>query len=640
MTSLERRVAAAESRASTRKPSSAPSPAEPLHVMDFVTNSVFLDLSVYPLQALLIKLTNLSPELLTDYDREVLANLSDFTVEHEGDRAAYVGSRGVSPDWEARIQACRAKGLTSFSEIALVGRRGGKGFLAAILVAWRLWGLLLLGDPQERLGISPGKPLHIPVVGSSATQAKRDAFGDIRHLLTSDPCFRPFVGACTAGQVTLLTPAQLAGGSVAGRDEGLLRISAHPTTETSVRGLAAPVLVLDEFAHQVGAGSTADSTAIYTAARPALAQFEAPVVIQTSSPWEKTGKFFDTYSAGLKVDPISGKPTHPEIFFAQLESWTMYEDWAKAASIPMWPGGPTFKPLPRAIITKAALAPQELLDPVSFAVEYRAQWAAAVNAYLPKWRSVFDPYKGARLEQQDHGKLGVTYVAHADPSRSGANFGFAVGHLDVGDDGVPHVVYDVLHVWRPQDYPDHVVNYVEVTDEIYDYATRFPMSDITFDQFNSAGSIDELRQRFDDANLPRTPRVHERTATAPHNWKSAEIFKSATNLGLIHAPWHELAAAELEHLQVVGQKVDHPTTGPIRSKDLADCMIGVAYTLLAERHEALFAQLAGLRLRASLAGPATYQDPGEGLSQFTRSQGARARAARQYNPARGRWRGR
>lgn len=609
MTSLERRIAAVEAKASSATAIRAARPAVPLNVIDFATSPDFLNIKLYPVQALLIKLITLALDLLTHYDLQVLEEETDFVIERDDRRVAYAGTRGVTPDWRERIQSCRDGGLSSFTEVVLVlGRRGGKGFVAAVLVAWRIWELLLMDNPQERLGISGGKALHIPVVGSSSGQAKRDAFGDVRYLLTTAPCFKPFLGSCTDTQVTLLTPQQLADGALVGRSKGLIRVSAHPTTGTAVRGLAAPVIVLDEFAHQAGAGSTSDSATIYKAARPALAQFRDPMVIQTSSPWEKTGQFFQTYKAGLELDPASGAPAHPEIFVAQLDSWTAYRDWHRAESIPMWPGGPAFAALTGAIITKAGLEPQFLLDPESAKVEYGAQWAAAVNAYLPRWRSIFEPYKGMRLEQQERGSLGEVYVMHCDPARSGANFAMAIGHLEVDADGISHVVFDVLHVWRPQDFPDQVINYVTVIDELFDYATRFPLSDITFDQFNSAGAIDTLRQRIAETHFPRRPRIFERTATAPHNWKSAEIFKSAVNLDLIRAPLHELAAQELEHLQIVGQRVIHPTTGPVRSKDLADAMMGVTFSLLEERYEALFSHLATLRLGASQPGPGAGQD--------------------------------
>ena len=641
MSSLERRIGAAESRATSRKSTRPPRPPVPENIIDFATNPLFLGLRLYPVQALLLKLITLSAHLLTDYDREVLPKLTDFMVERDDRRTAYVGTRGVSPDWESRIERCTDAGLSSFTEVALVlGRRGGKGFIAAILVAWRIWNLLMQENPQVQLGMSPGKALHIPVIGSSSRQAKRDAFGDIQFLLASSPCFAPYLGSCSDKEVTLLTPAQFTKGATVGKTQGLIRVSAHPTTDSAVRGLAAPVLVLDEFAHQDGAGSTSDGSTIYKAARPAASQFEDAMILQTSSPWEKDGQFYATYLAGLELDPTSEEPVHPKIFVAQLESWTMYQDWEMAASTPMWPGGPNFPALDRAIITEASLAPQLLMDPESYLVEYAGQWASSGNRYLPKWKMAFAPYNGAVLEQQEVGLLGSVYAMHCDPSRSGANYGLAIGHLEWDDLGFPHVIFDVLRVWRPQDFPGNTVDYVEVVEEIWSYITKFPLSDVTFDQWNSAGAIDTLRKRIRETHLPRKPQVHERTATAPHNWRSAEIYKTANSLGLIHAPRHELAELELEHLQLVGQRVDHPTTGPVRTKDLADAMFGVVYSLLSG-HEALFEQLASLQLHASGPGlrgqqQQERQDPREGLSGFGQSRRDFRRQQLGRGPARGR----
>jgi hypothetical protein len=114
---------------------------------------------------------------------------------------------------------------------------------------------------------------------------------------------------------------------------------------------------------------------------------------------------------------------------------------------------------------------------------------------------------------------------------------------------------------------------------------------------------------------------------------------------------------ELEHLKVTGQRVDHPTTGRVRHKDIADALINVVYTLIGEDWDATFERLAGLQLHASQSlNPTSPPSPSPSPSTPSRSDdetifarlGARSSSSRApgasgasgYNPARGDRRGR
>lgn len=236
----------------------------------------------------------------------------------------------------------------------------------------------------------------------------------------------------------------------------------------------------------------------------------------------------------------------------------------------------------------------ERANPDTFRVERLSQWASALNAYLDlrKIEAMFGPWRGRILEMQHQGILGTTYVAHGDPSKSGANFGFAIAHLEGPDEnGYMHVVFDHLGAWQPQDYEDATIDYIMVEAEIISLARRFMPSDLTFDQFNSAGMIQRIQMALNQMNLPKRTMVYERTATAPVNWRMAETFKTALNMGLIHAPYFELAELELRFLQLTAsQRVDHPTSGPVQTKDVADAMFNVVYHLIGEQMGAFLKQ--------------------------------------------------
>lgn len=108
-------------------------------------------------------------------------------------------------------------------------------------------------------------------------------------------------------------------------------------------GPSALLLLLDEFAHVQGAGSTADSIEIFNAATPALAQFRDDVLtIQTSTPWGRTGQLFRSYSQALAITPADGTARDPGTFVLWLPFWELYGHSEPANEIPMWPGGPFF----------------------------------------------------------------------------------------------------------------------------------------------------------------------------------------------------------------------------------------------------------------------------------------------------------
>src|SRR5215212_8290669 len=121
------------------------------NIMDFVVDPSFLGReSLYPLQALILKLMFLAEDLLTDWDHEQLAWLTaDFRSPEGVGRDRFEGGPGLQPDVLERMRRCRADGRRWFREVVMVvGRRGGKGIIGAMATAYVLWHYLALGDPH------------------------------------------------------------------------------------------------------------------------------------------------------------------------------------------------------------------------------------------------------------------------------------------------------------------------------------------------------------------------------------------------------------------------------------------------------------------------------------------------------------
>ena len=103
------------------------------NVIDFVTGERFLNRpNLYPNQGTILKVIFLQDELFTQYDYDVIG---EWTTDFKA-----TGNHGIVPDVLDRIRINKAEGRFWFREVdAVIGRRGGKGFLAALSGAYVLY---------------------------------------------------------------------------------------------------------------------------------------------------------------------------------------------------------------------------------------------------------------------------------------------------------------------------------------------------------------------------------------------------------------------------------------------------------------------------------------------------------------------
>lgn len=402
-------------------------------------------------------------------------------------------------------------------------------------------------------------------------------------------------------------------------------------------------LFFDEFAHMiVGTGGKQSSEEVYSAYIPSTDQFKKDSLIYIpSSPFTQVGQFYELYQqgtvlvpryyerggryefaemnarqAGIDIDPeeaILRHTANPEMLVIQLPSWALYKDWEISHTMdynnfPLRTGarpGPPFKgaiQVPPEQSERMRLL--ELSNPEKFKVERRGQFAEVMDAYLnplkveemfvaPSWREALYP--------QDYGRFDRVYIAHADPGRTNANFAFAIAHTepappDSHGEVWPHVIFDYLKVWKPADYPDHTIDYVQVGEELHDILRRYRSTDkLSFDQWNSAGFIAQLRQAYSPAI-----RIVEEAFSEKVNQKRCEMFKSALNLGWVHCYPDDffnngtsLLEVELKFLSEVNGKVVKQDFGPVTTKDLADCVMTVTTNLLHDQLNRWAAKMMG-----------------------------------------------
>jgi hypothetical protein len=150
-------------------------------------------------------------------------------------------------------------------------------------------------------------------------------------------------------------------------------------------------------------------------------------------------------------------------------------------------------------------------------------------------------------------------------------------YIDEDGDEWEHVILDKLMVWKPEDFPDHQIDYGQVEEELTALILAFPaMASFSYDQYGSFVTVPQMRKHLAAARS-RT-RVEEVTFTASANKRRFETFKAALGMGWVHSyadsfgPDEEsLLGLELKFLQERNGVVDRQKIGPVRTKDLSDC---------------------------------------------------------------------
>lgn len=648
---------------------------QPDDVVEFIVSDAFLGRSqLYPRQATILKVIFLQEEALTQYDFDVLGEW--------GDSFRRTSNNGCQPDVLDRMRACRAQGREWFREVvAAIGRRGSKGYIGGLCGARVLWHYMSRpGGPQEYYGIDRDKRLSALVFGGKKEAALANQWRDLANVVLGAPCFTPYVSRPLAQSLTVFAPTDLLRAqerALRGVDSEVdlasFELVPREATTLAGRGPTSFCQFYDEFAHLVATGALRSAEEVWDAATPSLDQFGVDAFIyQGSSTWQMAGQFYENWLRALEVDE-AGEPAYPEIAMFQLTSWQPYEDWDRAELLPyrpsttttidarvdlLLPGGQrvpatvpqevevpaqTFRALRRAIQTYDDQMRQlEKAKPDTFAVERLSQWAAVLDAYLDQdvIRRAFEPWGGRLLVEQGSGAMDVRYKAHGDPAKVNDRFGFAIGHVEVGPDGLDHVVFDVVHKWEAQDWEDRRIHYVgydeedpNVEDDIWAYVRAFMPEEVTFDQFAMPGTLQSLQKRERRGGLPKRVELYEKPANATLNWVRFECMKAALLAGRVHIPTldqhggpleaSEIAELELRFLQRSGKRVDHPSAGPVQSKDVADTICEVIWALIGEEMaSAIGADLAALGVRPTMqkqtAATARDQDDvSQGLAALT-----------------------
>lgn len=366
-----------------------------------------------------------------------------------------------------------------FQELVLVlGRRSGKSFMVSVICLYEAYTLLMMGHPQDRFRLTPTDTITLLNVAGSETQAKEAIFSKIAELTKSSPFFQPYMGKPpTETGLHLCTPYDMAenerriknGGKA--MDGSIHILSGHSGASTLV-GLTCYTIIVDEMAPMeakaVEGGGTASE--IYSHFKPMTATFgRNGKFICISNPLGPSGKFYELWKASFKD-----------------KTMLMFQ-------LPTWASNPN--------IERSFLESERAKDPGGYEMFYGAKFGAGGVSPLIPAAAIDNAFlRGEGRRREEFGQPLVQYFAHLDPALSSDNYTMAVVHcepmddLRVGPDGktLQRIVVDHIMFWTPRG-KNHPVDITEIDKYVLEIAKKFKLAYVTYDQWNSAGSIMQMR---------------------------------------------------------------------------------------------------------------------------------------------------
>jgi hypothetical protein len=316
--------------------------------------------------------------------REVMTDLNLFGREFGGEswgqwRTLLSGFYGLPLDrvetdgWYTLTQ--RPPPKTAHDELWLVvGRRGGKSFIAALLAIYES----AFCDYREKL--AAGEVATVLVISADRKQA-RTVFRYISGLLHANPMTERMIVREDRESIELSNRTVIEIGTASFR---------------SIRGYTLAAVICDEIAFWRNEESANPDSEILTALRPALASLDGKL-IALSSPYAKRGELWKHYRRYYEQeDPI---------LVAQAPSRQM---------------NPT--------LSERFVQQAKERDFASAVAEYEAQFRADIESFM-------DAEHLQRLVRSEPLQLPpepkVTYSAFVDPSGGGADgFALAIGHKE------------------------------------------------------------------------------------------------------------------------------------------------------------------------------------------------------------------
>lgn len=351
-----------------------------------------------------------------------------------------------------------------------IGRRSGKTFMCACVVAYEVYKLLLKGDPQSFYGVPKTNTIGLISVATDKDQAGL-LYTEASGHFSECAYFKAYTANNTMSYAKFQTPEDIKRYGRYSDDptaKATVKVSFKSCVAKGLRGAGNIVIILDELAHFNDAGQS-DALKIYRAVKPSLAAFSpknkkdrrkatGPVegrILSISSPLGRQGFFYAKFQQG---------------FSGGLESKNML-----CIQAPSWEVNPTLE--------ATFLAEEYATDATSFFTEYGADFSDRTRGWLEPEHllACVDP----RLRPATKAPLRAPHFMGLDISAGktdGDYCAVAIGHLD--DDG--NIILDLIERIRAGEgeyKTQERLSFDDITDWLFALSRRFYISSGLFDQW-------------------------------------------------------------------------------------------------------------------------------------------------------------
>lgn len=367
-------------------------------------------------------------------------------------------------------QAVVHPGVRPHTMFVVAGRGSSKTTLEGIIYAYETYLLLSLDNPQARYGLLKASKIHLQ---NAATDEKTslELFEVYKAMMEQSEWFKKINYRPLEREI---------------RFPRRIRAESLHSNSRSVRGRNTKLALFDEMAFLMESSGAIGGKQLWNA----ITQSVKTRFIARGHPGRIVGVSSGGPASGIFYELCSAATTTPGVILFQLATWEMV------------PG-----------LTKDDFALDFKADEESAEMEIGAQFGALKSKFLVPDR--VDACVKPELFKRMHGERGIRYFLHLDPGLKKAGYGLAIVHKEIKNGREAYIV-DHLRSWHGT--KNNPVRIGDVEAYVLALAGKFRIEKITFDQFNSASTI----QYFQDQKLP----VEETPFTDTYNYSIYSNLKT------------------------------------------------------------------------------------------------------------------
>jgi hypothetical protein len=465
----------------------------------------------------------------------------------------------------------------------LVSHNSSKSSTVALAVVYEFFKHITSPHPQKDLGVPKASPIYLTVIASSERQVKGTIFWYVKEYITKSSFFRTMIDA---GEIIVRDL------DIEFPDKGVIIACGH-SKATSIVGRTAVLVAFDELAmFSADEGHTSNAQEVYSRVGKSTATYKDHAKRIALSSVKCEGDFmealvrddWDRQNAGCLVFDLTTFDMNPLLSKDDAGILSDYVKDPVAAARDyenVRPGAAGSFFIPSVVDMAAVIDPQAIIAHQAMPIFRQRGEAAGFENQITAHNEDVREMSGLQvvIVPADNS---IESFGHCDIGLKKDSFGFAVGHAEWSEEGIVTIIDAVLE-WQPRHLGKNrwaPVDLVNAEDILLEIAKKRKMLNLTYDQWNSASSIQRL---FRENVITK-----ETTFTAPFQRKIYDSLRSRANLGLVKIPANAVLIEELKNIELRhGETIAHPKNkdsslagrGKI-SKDLADAVAAVNWAIV------------------------------------------------------------